>query len=426
VVRRPSAVLSRGGFATLAFAVPLAAFAYFLAAPLLPALPAGDTTILVAGSIGLLLVAASALAVLPAYEGLIAPLLVALGAGLLVAAFNSDGTDGVGAGANVAEALLAGATGLLFARWLAAPAIAVAVPLFVAVVDILSVAFGPTSRLLDAGTGRVDALSFDLPAWGDAGSAGHLGFSDAFFIALFAAWACCSGCSPRSGSGSRWTAGSRRCRSRPPATCCPTSIGCGGCWRGGPAMPHREHVRASPRHAPCRAAVRPCEQLRFSAMDGAREQSAPGRKPPAGARTGAVGRGGVPHPVAPQAEVASRLDRVARARALPPLARPSRFPTGDFLPSDLRLAAPLQRCARCGTTRCACAPPATSERRRARASRPTPTGRFCSASGDRGAASARRSRLRPRVRTSTVAAPAPPATSPTSSTTTWPRRRPSR
>ena len=62
-------------------------------------------------------------------------------------------------------------------------------PLFVAAIDVLSVASGPTSRLLDEGTARVDALSFDLPAWGDAGSAGHLGFSDAFFLALFAAWA---------------------------------------------------------------------------------------------------------------------------------------------------------------------------------------------------------------------------------------------
>lgn len=170
-------------------ATPLVAFAYFLAAPLLPALPAGDTTVLVAGSVGLLLVAGSALALLPTRDSLIGPLLVALGAGLLVAACNSDGSDGVGAGANVPEALLAGAGGLLFARWLATPAIAVAVPLFVAAIDALSVAFGPTSRLLDAGTPRVDALSFDLPAWGGAGSAGHLGFSDAFFVSLFAAWA---------------------------------------------------------------------------------------------------------------------------------------------------------------------------------------------------------------------------------------------
>jgi len=189
VVRRPSAVLSRPGLATLAFAAPLAAFVYFLAAPALPALPAGDATVLVAGSIGLLMVAASTLALLPARATLIGPLLIALGTGLIVAALNSDGARGVGAGANVPEALLAGATGLLLARWLAGPAIAVAVPLFVAAIDVWSVAAGPSSRLLAGGTQRVDVLSFDLPAWGQAGSAGHLGLSDAVFLAMFAAWA---------------------------------------------------------------------------------------------------------------------------------------------------------------------------------------------------------------------------------------------
>jgi hypothetical protein len=191
VVRRPSAVLrrTRRRFAAgLALAAPFLATAYFFAAPALPALPAGDATVLVAGSLGLLLVAACALVVLPAYEMLVAPLLVGTGCALIVAALNAD-SGGVGAGANAVEALLAGAAGLLFARWLALPGIAVVLPLFVAAVDVVSVARGPTAQLLDAGTPRVDALSFDLPAWGDAGSAGHLGLSDAFFLSLFAAWA---------------------------------------------------------------------------------------------------------------------------------------------------------------------------------------------------------------------------------------------
>jgi Na+/proline symporter len=47
---------------------------------------------------------------------------------------------------------------------------------------------GPTSRLLDEGTDSVDPLSFDLPAWGHMGSAGHLGLSDALFLAMFAGW----------------------------------------------------------------------------------------------------------------------------------------------------------------------------------------------------------------------------------------------
>lgn len=180
--RRPGAV-------TLALAVPLAALAYFLAAPLLPALPAGDATVLVAGSAGLLVVAASTLALLPAYETLIGPLLIVLGAGLLVAALNVQDAGGVGAGANVVEALLASALGLLLARWLEGPLVAVAVALFVAAVDVWSVASGPSSQMLAGGTDRVDPLSFDLPAWGGAGSAGHLGLSDAVFLSMFAAWA---------------------------------------------------------------------------------------------------------------------------------------------------------------------------------------------------------------------------------------------
>ncbi len=181
--------MPRPGAVTLALAAPLAALAYFLAAPSLPALPAGDATALVAGSVGLLLVAASTLAMLPAYETLIGPLLVVVGAGLLVAALNADDPRGVGAGANVVEALLAGAAGLLLARWLQGPVIAVAVALLVAAVDIWSVAAGPTSQMIAGGTDRVDPLSFDLPAWGDAGSAGHLGLSDAVFLSMFAAWA---------------------------------------------------------------------------------------------------------------------------------------------------------------------------------------------------------------------------------------------
>jgi hypothetical protein len=195
VVRRPTPVLSpsrrrrRPGPGTLAVGAPLVALAYFLAAPALPALPAGDATTIVAGAIGLLMIALTVLAIAPAAETLFGPLLIALGAGLLTGALNADATNGVGAGANVPEALVAAAVGLLFARWLATPVIAVAVPIFVGAIDVWSVASGPSSQLLDAGTDRIDPLSFDLPAWGGMGSAGHLGLSDALFLSMFAAWA---------------------------------------------------------------------------------------------------------------------------------------------------------------------------------------------------------------------------------------------
>ena len=169
--------------------VPVA-FTYFLAAPALPALPSGDLEVLVAGAIGLLLVAATTLSLLGARDSLGGPLLIALGSGLLVGALSAQGAAGVGAGANVFEAMLAAAIGLLFARVLHAPVIALAVPLFVAAIDVWSAAGGPASRVAAGGGGVGDPLSFDLPAWGGMGSAGHLGVSDAVFLSMFAAWTC--------------------------------------------------------------------------------------------------------------------------------------------------------------------------------------------------------------------------------------------
>jgi hypothetical protein len=187
VVRRPAAVLSSAGArVALAVAAPLVALAYFPAAPGLPALPAGDAALVVAGGAGLLMIALSTLALLPAHATLIGPLLVLLGGGLLVGALNAGG---VGAGANVCEALLAGAGGVLLARWLDRPPFAVVLPLLVAAIDVWSVASGPSSRLLAAGTESVDVLSFALPAWGRADVVGHLGLSDAVFLSVFAAWA---------------------------------------------------------------------------------------------------------------------------------------------------------------------------------------------------------------------------------------------
>ncbi len=188
MVRRPAALLSsrpRRGRAILSLGLPFAALAYFLAAPALPALPAGDATELVAGGLGVLLVAGSGLSLLALRDSAVALALVLLGAGLLVGALNAGG---VGAGANVIEALAAAGGGLLFARFLDGPVIAVCVALFVALVDIWSVATGPTAKLIAAGTAVDDPLSFDLPAWG-GGSAGHLGLSDAVFLAIFAGWA---------------------------------------------------------------------------------------------------------------------------------------------------------------------------------------------------------------------------------------------
>ncbi len=172
--------------AKLSFGIPLAALVYFIVAPALPELPAGDVRVLVAGGVGMLMVAATTLSLVPARDTTIGPLLILLGAGLLMAALNAGG---VGATANVVEALVAAMLGLFFARALSMPVIAIAVALFVAAIDIVSVATGPSKQLLERPGDRVDALSFDLPTWGDAGSVGRLGVSDAVFLSMFATWA---------------------------------------------------------------------------------------------------------------------------------------------------------------------------------------------------------------------------------------------
>jgi hypothetical protein len=173
----------RGAAALLT--APLLATAYFAVAPALPELGDGDLAALVADAIGLLAVAATVASLLPAWRARTVQLIALGGAAVAVAALN---LAGVGALANVPEAVFAAAVGLLLAAALATPAVALAVPVFVAAIDIRSVASGPTSRLVESGRDPVDVLSFDLPAWG-GGSAGGLGLTDAVFVAMFAGWA---------------------------------------------------------------------------------------------------------------------------------------------------------------------------------------------------------------------------------------------
>jgi hypothetical protein len=173
----------RGAAALLT--APLLATAYFAVAPALPDLGNGDAELLVADGIGLMLIFATVASLLPAWRAQKVQVITLAGAAVVVVALN---LAGVGALANVPEAILASAVGLLLAAALATPAVALAVPLFVAAIDIWSVASGPTSRLVEAGRDPVDVLSFDIPAWG-GGTAGGLGITDAVFLAMFAAWA---------------------------------------------------------------------------------------------------------------------------------------------------------------------------------------------------------------------------------------------
>lgn len=171
------------------------AFAYFLLAGDLPSLGAGDAAALVAGLVGAGFVATITLGVPEAGSDTFSIGLILGGSLLLVA-----GMDAAGARASVTafEALAAGSLGVLLGRALAAPAVALAIPVFVAIVDAVSAATGPASRL-EGGLPRGAAeLTFDLPSWGAIPSASsRLGLTDALFMAMFSVWARRFGLRPR-------------------------------------------------------------------------------------------------------------------------------------------------------------------------------------------------------------------------------------
>lgn len=185
MVRRPAALLG-------ATAVALT---YFLVAGELPDLGDGDTAILVAGLTGVGLVAAIALTVTWAGHELFPLTLLFGGSFLLVASMDAAGAE---ASVTAFEAVAAGTFGVLLGRALASPAVALAIPVFVAVVDAWSVAQGPTSRLSESGARGSSELTFDLPAWGGAPeAASRLGLVDAIFLAMFSVWAARFGLRPR-------------------------------------------------------------------------------------------------------------------------------------------------------------------------------------------------------------------------------------
>lgn len=186
MVRGPAALLAASALA----------LTYFLVAGELPDLGTGDGAVLVAGMVGVAMICAVVLTLVWAGDA-VAPLLLVLGgSALLVAAMDAAGA---GPGASTFEALAAGALGALLGRIFAVPALALAIPLFVAAVDTWSVISGPSSRLLDGEPRGAAELTFDLPSWGGSlgDAATRLGLTDAVFLAMFAVWSVRLGLRPR-------------------------------------------------------------------------------------------------------------------------------------------------------------------------------------------------------------------------------------
>ena len=174
------------------------ALAYLLVAPHLPAPSDIDGAALAAGAAGLVAFGLCALALTPAYDEPVPLVLVAFGAGMITAVLTA--TDARTA-EDLCKVAAASALGLLLAWALRSmPAVVIAVPVFVAAIDLWSVLSGPTSQLLRTEPETLDHLSFVLPAWKGGLGAAQLGVSDIVFLSFFA------GCAWRYGLRRRITA----------------------------------------------------------------------------------------------------------------------------------------------------------------------------------------------------------------------------
>lgn len=193
MVRRPAPLL------TAALAA-LGALAYFLGAALLPDLGTGDAAALAAGAAGLAFVVALAALVAPGAAAPTPVWLLVLGGGLVVATLNAAGA---GAAATPAEAVLFAGVGVLFAAALRTPSLALALPLFVAVVDLAALGGGAgtggsSAEILARGaTGSRDPLLLTLPAWTAGLTAAQVGVTEAVFLGAFGGYAHLFGLRPR-------------------------------------------------------------------------------------------------------------------------------------------------------------------------------------------------------------------------------------
>jgi hypothetical protein len=177
LVRGPAALLALLG----------AAVAYFLVAPELPQLHPPELSALVACGVGLTFVVAIVAGLVAVADVPLALVPAVAGAGLLVAALD---LNDAAAGATPFEAVLYGCLGVGFAVVFDTPALAIALPLFVAIIDIVQARSGGSAGVFALTTSRPgDALTLELPDWGTGLAAARLSAIDVVFLAAFAAYA---------------------------------------------------------------------------------------------------------------------------------------------------------------------------------------------------------------------------------------------
>ncbi len=142
---------------------------------------------MVACGVGLIFVVAVVAGLVAVADAPLALVPALLGAGLLVAALD---VNHVAAGATPFEAVLFACLGIAFAVVFDTPGLAIALPLFVAAIDIIQASSGGSAGLFALSTSRPgDALTLELPDWGTGLAAARLSVPDVVFLAAFAAYA---------------------------------------------------------------------------------------------------------------------------------------------------------------------------------------------------------------------------------------------
>ena len=183
MVRGPAAVLT-------AYA---GAFLYCELAPSLPAPGDGEVTTIVSGAVGMAVLALGVLVLVPARDSVGFLALLVAGGGLLAGALQ---VADAGAAATVAKLLFAAALGMLLARLLDTPPVVVAVPLFLAGIEVAGALGQPGSPLVHQDGQTANFVTFSLPRWGMPGVQ-QLAMSDMLFLAFYASAALRYGFRPR-------------------------------------------------------------------------------------------------------------------------------------------------------------------------------------------------------------------------------------
>jgi hypothetical protein len=176
VVRGPAAVL----------VLAAAAWVYFLCPKLLPAIHDDETSRMVAGAVATLLIVALAAGVATLADAPIVVPLILLGAALVAGAMNAAG---VGAAATVPETVVYACVGILAALWLDAPALVLAIPVFVGGIEVIGTLGGTGHGVAHGVLRGGDPLSLDLPDWNNGLSAARLGLATLVFTGIYATYA---------------------------------------------------------------------------------------------------------------------------------------------------------------------------------------------------------------------------------------------